>query len=204
MKNIILCLPVLLLLLGCGAASSDTPPQNFSPQSEKGLIIGTITFDSDKPQYDIYRFFYNATSGDKKFKKRNAGKFIIKAREENVRGFNGDFNDKKTYLFVIEREPGSYAFDQYNYLTHIGPSGTVNSSKKFAIPFEIKKGEIGYVGELEFFGTAEPGSPRIIVSDKLSRDLFEFKKKFPEINWDSAANKTAKSGNTGDGMISFQ
>lgn len=204
MKNPIILLPILLLLLGCSATTPDTAPQSFDASSEKGLAIGTITFEGDKPVNDIYRFFYESTSGDKKFKKRNAGKILIKAREGSTPAFNGDFNYKKSYLFVIEREPGQYAFNQYNYLNHIGPTGVVSSSSKFAIPFEIKKGNISYIGDFTYVDNAQPGTPRIIISDNNARDLPEFKKKFPAINWDAAQNNTVKSGNSGNGTIAFQ
>lgn len=204
MKAFYLFLPVLLLLAGCNSVLSDKAPKTFSTASNNGLVIGTLTFNEDVPKNDIYRFFYNAQSESKSFRRKNAGKIMIKARENNTRGFSGDFNNSKTYLFVIERQPGPYAFTEYNMLNHIGATGQVSFSKKFAIPFEVQSGKIAYMGEMEFFGKAEPTSARIVVSDQYSRDLPEFKKKFPQINWDDAANKTVKSGDTGEGMVEFK
>lgn len=205
MKAPYILLPLLLLFIGCGSASSDKVPETFTSASQKGLAAGTITFESPMPKNDIYRFFYEATSGDKKFKNANAGKIIIKARNgENQSGFNGDFNNKQTYLFVIEREPGTYAFNQYSYLDHIGPNGMVNASKLFAIPFEIKKGEVTYLGELSYNDLAEVGTPRLVVYGRYDRDLAEFKKKYPNIDWSLAADKTAKSGNNGGGIVDFR
>jgi len=195
----------MLLLTSCKSASTDAmPATTYTPSPEKGVAIATITFEGDTPVNDIYRFFYNAQSGDKSFKKRNAGKILISGRENKGKGFNGDFNDKKSYLVVIEREPGSYAFTQYSYLDHLGSNGMVSSSKLFAIPFEIKKGEITYVGELDYKDVAEKGSARIFVADYFSRDLQEFKKKYPSVNWDAAINRTPKSGNNGEGIIDFR
>lgn len=203
MKLYYLLLAFAFVLTGC-KGGSDKVPETFNDASDKGLIVGTITFDNDKPQNDIYRFFYEPVSGDKKFIKRNSGKVLIKGREKNVRGFNGDFNDKRTYIFVAEREPGSYAFIQYNYLNHIGPSGMVSFSDKYAIPFEVKKGEITYVGEMEFLTAAIPGTPRIIVSSSMARDLAELKKKYPGINWETAIDRTPKTGDTGAGIVEFR
>jgi len=205
MKFSYILLPLFLLLIGCNAASNDAAPATaFTPSADKGLAIATITFEGDIPVNDIYRFFYNATSGDKKFKKQNAGKILISGRQNKEKGFNGDFNNKKSYLVVIERKPGSYAFTQYSYLDHIGSNGMVSSSKLFAIPFEIKKGEITYVGELDYKDLAEKGSPRIFVADYYTRDIPEFKKKYPAVNWDAAVNGTPKSGNNGEGIIDFR
>jgi len=205
MKFSYILLPLLLLLTGCNSASTDAAKATaFTPSAEKGLAIATITFEGDTPVNDIYRFLYNAQSGDKSFKKRNAGKIIINGRPKNGKGFNGDFNDKRSYLVVIEREPGSYAFTQYTYLDHLGSNGIVSSSKLFSIPFEIKKGEITYLGELDYKDVVERGTPRIFVADYYTRDLPEFKKKYPAVNWDSAVNRTPKTGNTGDGIVDFR
>ena len=194
---------MFLLLLACGGASDKTPT-TFDASSDKGMAIGTITFEGDAPRNDIYRFFYSPVSGDKKFIKKNDGKIQILGRAKDSRGYNGDFNNKQTYLFVIEREPGNYAFTEYNYLTHIGYSGMVNNSRKFAIPFEVKKGEVAYIGEFTYVENAEPGIPRIIVSNNMARDLPEFKKKYQGINWDMAGDKTVKTGDTGNGLVDFR
>jgi hypothetical protein len=204
MKTRYLLFILSIIAVSCNSASGDTAPKAFSKESEKGLIIGTLTFDSDEPKNDIYRFFYYPESTDKKFKKQNDGKIMIKARVDGKRGFNGDFNDKKSYLFIIERDPGKYAFTEYNFLNHIGETGMVNYSSKFAIPFEVKKGEINYIGEITFHSYAEPGSPRITVSDNYSRDIQELKNKYSQIDWDNSHNKTVKSGDTGNGLVEFK
>lgn len=203
MKVAYILLSLVLLVTGCKSAPADVASTSFTPSPEKGIAIATLTFEGDKPVNEIYRFFYNAQSNDKAFKKRNAGKVVINGREVKD-SFNGDFNNKKTYLVVIEREPGSYAFTQYSYLDHKGSNGMVSSSKLFAIPFEIKKGEITYIGELDYKDVAEKGSPRIYVADYYNRDLPEFKKKYPSVDWDKAVNKSVKQGDTGGGIVDFR
>lgn len=198
---VLLALP--FFIAGCNSTAVNKTPETFTATSQNGIAVGTITFEGDKPVNDIYRFFYKALSTDKKFNKRNSGKIEIKARENNERNFNGDFNDKKTYLFIIEQEPGSYAFNQYNYLDHIGANGMVSFSKEFSIPFEIKKGEIAYIGELNYKDKAEKGTPRIFVSGNFSRDIEEFKKKFPNTKWDTATDKTVRKGDGGNGIVEF-
>lgn len=202
MKYILLALA--LIILGCNSTSIDGAPETFDSNSENGLAIGTITFAEDVPVNDIYRFFYEPTSGDNKFKRKNNGKVLINARKSSRNGSSGGFNNGKTYLFVIELEPGTYAFNQYNYLNHIGYTGMVTSSKKFAVPFAAEKGSIHYIGELNYYDKAEPGSPKIIISDKFERDIEQFRSKFPNINWNAALNKTVLSGDTGEGIIDFE
>ncbi|MCR5862966.1 hypothetical protein LRS05_12840 [Flavobacterium sp. J372] len=148
-------------------------------------------------------FFYEPVTTDKKIRKKNSGRIIIKAREGNTRSYTGDFNEKKTYLFMIEAQPGNYAFTQYNYLDHIGYSGMVTSSQKFSIPFTVSAGTINYIGELSYNDMAQPGSPRIIVGTNVERDLPEFRKKYTNINFDAVTNNPVKSGNTGNGIILF-
>lgn len=194
---------LFLLVVGCKTVVPDVIPATYQPSQEKGLAIATLTFEGGKPVNDIYRFFYSPQNGDKKFQKQNAGKVIINSRE-NKDTFNGDFNNGQTYLIVIEREPGMYAFTQYNYLDRIGSNGMVSSSRLFAIPFEIKKGEITYIGEMSYKDIAEKGTPRIYIADYFNRDLPEFRKKYPSVNWDKARNETVKKGDTGGGIIDFR
>lgn len=191
------------VLASCRPAAADEVPATFNAGAENGLAVGTITFEGDAPRNDIYRFFYEPTEGDSKLIKRNDGKIEIRSRIKNQRAYNGDFNGKKTYLFIINRPPGKYAFTQYNYLNHIGYTGMVNSSKEFAIPFEIKKGQVTYVGELTYAENAEPGTPRIFIADEFNRDIEEFRKKFSGIDWNLTQNKTVTSGNAGGGIIYF-
>lgn len=205
MKKLLYLIFVALAAAACKSAKDDTPIQTFSTSSNTGLVIGTITFNgNEKPDNDIYRFFYEPVTTDKKVRKKNSGRIVIKAREGNNRSYTGDFNDKKTYLFIIEAQPGKYAFTQYNYLDHIGYSGMVTSSSKFSIPFTVSAGMINYIGELSYNDLAQPGAPRIVVSTSIDRDLPEFRKKFPGINFDLALNNPVKSGDTGNGIIEFR
>ena len=194
-------LPILLLIIGCKSASSEKPVEAFSSTSENGLAVGTITFESDAPKNDIYRFLYKPTSDDKKFIKKNEGKVEIKARDGKKRAFKGDFANGQSYTFVIERAPGKYNFTQHTVLDGLGSMGNVNFSKVYGIPFEIKKGEITYLGELSYNDLAQPGSPRIVVYGRFERDLAELKKKYPNIDWKLASDKTPKTGNKGEGEI---
>lgn len=205
MKKLFILIPAFLLLVSCGSnQTTEASPVTIAPSAEKGLAVGTITFEADTPVNEIYRFFYNATSGDKKFQKANAGKIVITARQKEGKGFAGEFGNQKSYLVVIEREAGSYAFTQYTYLNRLGPTGEVSYSNPFSIPFDIKKGGITYFGELNYVDQAVKGTPRIFVADYFDRDMAEFKKKYPSLGWDSAENKTAKTGNTGEGTVDFR
>lgn len=194
-------LPLLLLIMGCKSTSVDKPVAAFSASSENGLAVGTITFESEAPKNDIYRFLYKPTSDDKKFIKKNEGKIEIKARNGKKRGFTGDFANGQSYTFVIERAPGKYNFFQHTVLSGLGSMGNVNFSKEYGIPFEIKKGEITYLGELSYNDLAQPGAPRIVVYGRFDRDLSELKKKYPNIDWKLASDKTPASGNKGEGDI---
>lgn len=204
MKKILL-VAFACLAISCGSKQTyDASPATTTLPTDKGLAIGTITFEGDVPVNEIYRFFYEPTSADKKFRKNNSGKIVFNTPHKTNTGWNGDFGNKKSYLVVIEREAGSYAFNRYTYLNRLGPTGEVSYSNEFAIPFEIKKGAITYFGEINYVDKAVKGSPRIYVADYLQRDLKEFKEKYPNIKWENTENKTPKSGNTGEGTIDFR
>jgi len=204
MKKIFLFLATTVLI-SCGSKQTyDASPATVALPSEKGLAIGTITFEGDVPVNEIYRFFYEPTSGDKKFKNNNSGKIIFNTPHKTNTGWNGDFSNKKSYLVIIEREPGSYAFNRYTYLNRLGPTGEVSYSNEFAITFDIKKGGITYFGEITYVDKAVKGSPRIFVADYLQRDLEQFKTKYPNVLWENTENKIPKSGNTGEGTVDFR
>lgn len=203
MKTLAALTAAVFFMAGCTSKKSVGTPDNINDVPEKGIAIGTITFEGDVPYNDIYRFFYEPVSGSKKFIRHNKGKIEIKARVKNDPAYNGDFNNKKTYLFVIQQEPGEYALTQYNYLDHIGYTGTVYNSEKFSLPFEIKKGQTNYIGELTYVENVKPGSPRIYIWDKYERDLEEFRKKYPDYNWSNSTDNTIKKGNDGGGIIEF-
>lgn len=204
MKRFTLYLALLLSLLIVSCKThQEANPEEFKEASGNGLVIGTLTFDSDKPANDIYRIFFEPTTGDKRFIRKNKGRIFIKARDKKGKALNGDFNNKHTYLFAFELKPGKYEFNQYNYLNNIGYTGLVSSSSKFSIPFTIESGTIAYVGELIYHDKPEPDMPKIIVQDNYQRDMEEFEKKFPGAEWSRAENMTVKKGDTGDGIISF-
>ena len=204
MKSLYILLTVVLFT-SCSSSHTDKVPEKFDTNSQKGIAVGTLTFDADMPKNDIYRFFYEPVSTtDKKFIRKNKGKVMVKARIKNDRGFNGDFNDKKTYLFVIEADPGQYAFIDYAMLNHIGEMGTMSFSRPFSIPFEVKKGEIAYIGELTYHQEAGQDEPKISVSDNFDRDINELKTKFPAIDWNKSYNKTVKAGENANCLIEFK
>jgi hypothetical protein len=204
MKKLALLLFTTIILTACAPKPGNSAPESFTAASSTGLAIGTITFEGDVPVNDIYRFFYEGQTADKKFNKQNSGKITINGRTSGKSMFNGDFNEQKTYLFVLELQPGSYAFTKYNYLDHIGPQGSLSNSGTFAIPFEVKAGQITYMGEMSYVDKAAKGDPVLFVADYFSRDLPEFKTKYPNIDWQKAENKTPKTGNTGNGIVDFR
>lgn len=204
MKKSLLALLSVLFLSCASKTDYAASPEKYPTDAEKGIAIGTLTFEGDIPVNEIYRFFYEPTGNDKAFKNKNAGKIIINTPHKSGEGWNGDFGNRKTYLVVIEREPGTYAFNKYSYLNRLGPTGEVSYSKDFAIPFEIKKGAVTYFGELNYIDKAVKGTPRIFVADYLERDIKEFEKKYPELKGKKVENNTPRSGNTGEGTVDFR
>lgn len=203
MKKLFILFPILCFISSCSTRDTTGTPETIDNNPEMGMAIGTITFEGDRPVNDIYRFFYEPTKGDKKFIRKNKGKIEIKARVNNESAYNGDFNNSKTYLFVIQQLPGEYAFTQYNYLDRIGYTGMVYNSDEFSLPFTIQKNKVHYIGEFTYSENAAPGSPRLFIWDKFDRDRKEFLEKYSKYNWDNITNKTISKGDDGGGIISF-
>ena len=57
--------------------------------------------------------------------------------------------------------------------------------------FEVKKGEIAYLGELQLNHEAGLQTPQ--VANQYKRDILEFKKRSAFVNWDTAVNKSEQA-----------
>ncbi len=155
--------------------------------TEKGLIFGTITFPEEKLRFDGIYLNLNYISDVVKIHKKFSDKIKI-GPTMLKRKHNGELDNGRTYLFVMEEEPGQY---EINYLrltifkiTDHATNDTHVSG--FSIPFEVKKGEIKYIGNINIdeYGSINPWM--ITVRDQFERDKNAMKERQKMVNWDAA------------------
>lgn len=72
---------------------------------------------------------------------------------------------------------------------------TYKATKDFSLPFEVKKGEILYLGDMIIDIKKFIKSGNLIHwVDNSERELSEFKEKFPKIDWELFRNHTIREG----------
>jgi hypothetical protein len=163
---------ILILVQSCAVASLPSEPMNFSKSSEKGLLVGSVTFPTNSPNFNGY--FFRLTNN-------TSQEFQIDRNQ------SGQLDEGRTYLFAIEREVGVAEIPSvrlFNNSVMIAGQYDVRTGG-FSIPYEIKKGEITYIGNITFNDYAKKGDSVVGLENKFARDIEELKKLQPSIDWTS-------------------
>ena len=192
-QNLLPTIVILLFALFYFSYSSyaqrlpEEPLRFHKDYTENGLIFGSITFPNNQMRFDNYNLLINYVTSDKKLRRKYSNKIRIDPTMFIGKHY-GELNGGKTYLFVIEQNPGQYdipnvkfttfkLFDyapQYNYVTG------------FSIPFAVIKGEITYIGEININEYSLKGEKVISITDQFDRDKNALKEKFTMVNWNLA------------------
>lgn len=179
---------ILMVMQACTVASSAVSSQlTFSPFSETGLIVGSVSFPETKPTSNMYFPLIKSLDSDEKAAKKNSGEFIISPEQIVRLKHKGQLEDGKTYLFAIPRKPGHYDLSHVRY-ANMGFAGNSRTSLSggFSIPFEVKKGEIVYIGDLFIDEYASKTDTMIYLKDNFERDIQGLKVLKPAFDWQNA------------------
>lgn len=171
---------IFYLVQGCAVASLPTETMSFSKTSEKGLLVGSVTFPTDRPNFNGY--FFRLTNNT--------------SQEFQVdRSQSGQLDEGRTYLFAIERPVGVSEIPSVRLFHNSGMIAGQYDVRTggFSIPYEIKKGEITYIGNITFNDYAKKGDTVVGLKNEFERDIQALKNIQPSIDWNSAVNdKTRK------------
>jgi hypothetical protein len=182
---LILC-SSLFLIQSCAVESFPSKPITFNKDSsEKGLLVGSVTFPQEKARFNGYYFRLTGNT---------SAEFQIKPAQISKLKHKGQIDGGKTYLFIIERPVGKYEIPSVRLF---GNSGMIamQSTKYvggFSIPYEIKKGEITYIGNINFNEYAEKGEKIITLENKYNRDIEALKTLQPSIDWKDVKNDESR------------
>lgn len=157
--------------------------------TENGLLFGTITFPDDKMRFDNYTFPIVYISPDKKLQRKYTKNLRIDPTMFVGKHY-GELDGGRTYLFVLEKVPGLYnlssakftIFKLFDYAPQYKNVSTVTSN------FEVNKGEIIYIGNININEYANKGERVINFEDKFERDKKAMKDLYKMVNWDLAKN----------------
>jgi len=178
----------LLLIQGCDMSKSAVNSQlNFNNFSGNGLVVGSISFPTINPTANGYNTTIKSLDLNEKIAKKNTTWISIRPAQL-VRGrHKGELEGGKTYLYAIERIPGKYNLSRISF-TYMGFGGYVAtaSASGFSVPFDVKAGQITYVGDLFIDEYASKNDTMIFLKDNFDRDIEGLRKLKPAFDWGNA------------------
>ena len=174
----------------CGVVTSIPyePIQFDKSTSENGLIFGSITFPTEKAKFNGYFIQISNTNPDKKISQKNSTQIRFVPQQIIRMKHDGQLENGKTYLFVLERKAGNYEIPFLRLFTNYGYSTRDTSINGFNLPFELKKGEIKYIGNIKLDESLQSNIHPVQLSNNFARDVEAIRKLQPSVNWNDAIN----------------
>lgn len=178
MKNIlyISIIAILTIFYSCKTNGLNLETTNFTKDSRRGLLVGSITFDSEPK----YRFYYIRLTDD-------ATSFQVVIDRKNT----GQLDNGKTYLFTAEMprcksHVTAIIVNRKEDVNFLLQANTIFSG--FYIPYEIKRGQITYLGNI----ILNESSKEVKLSNKFQQDINELKRMKPNIDWTRVNNDSLR------------
>ncbi len=154
--------------------------------TENGLVFGTISFPQIKQRFDGY-FLWISCKEDGDISWKSCGKISMRPQMFKAK-HNGELDGGKTYIFAMEKPPGQYNITGIRLsILKVGQYVSKDTDVPgFTIPFDVKKGEIIYIGNININEYALKGEELITVDDKFEKDKNSLKNLQKMVNWDAA------------------
>ena len=155
--------------------------------TKNGLIFGNITFPNEKMRFDNYNLLLNCINLNQKLRKKNSNKIRIDSTMFIGKHYR-ELQAGTTYLFVMEKETGQYDISSVKFTTFklFDHAPQYDYVSGFSIPFNISKGEITYIGEININEYALKSETVTTLTDQFERDKNAVKERFKMGNWDLA------------------
>lgn len=151
----VVLISTVVLMQSCAMNALPVGEMKFNPSSEKGLLIGSVTFPNDKAAALYGYYFFRLTNNT--------------SQEVHIdRTKPGELDNGRTYLFAIERPVGKSEIPSVRLA-----NGRIGG---FSIPYEIKKGEVTYLGNILFNDHAKKGDVIVAYKNSFERDVQQLKK----------------------------
>lgn len=163
----------------CAISAIPTEELLFRDHYKDGLIIGSITFPTERARFNNYHFQLYSLDN-----KQNTRHFNIAPQQLVKMKHNGELDNGLTYLFAIRVPVGSYELNKISFIANgvfVSSIGVANTS----FPFISEKGKITYFGNLFIDEYASNKEILIIQTYQGIRDLEKFKSLYPNIEWDN-------------------
>ena len=188
---LIFILLTVFLIQSCAVSALSSEPMRFRKETaENGLIIGSITFPKEKARFNGYFIRVSGKDSDEKIAKKNSTEIQISPEQIWKMKHKGELDNGLTYLFAIERPEGKYEIPSIRLFTNSGIAALqrTNYSGSFSIPFDVKKGEITYVGNIIFNEYADENDTLVSYKNNFEKDINAIKSIQPSVDWSKAVN----------------
>ena len=149
----LLILTLLFIIQSCAVSTMQSEKMTFNAKvATNGLIFGSFTFPNQKARFNGYSLRLTYKSTDKKISKINSTEIQFNPADITKVKHRGQLDGGLTYLFAIERPEGDYEFSGIRLFTNSGVALLQRNDNLngFLIPFKVNKGEITYVGNINF------------------------------------------------------
>ena len=164
-------------------------------ETKNGLIFGSITFPKSKAKFNGYFLKLNYKSNDSKLSEKNSSEIYFNPEQFFRMKHNGELDNGLTYLFAIERPEGDYEFCRIRLFENNGIQilNREYNLEGFSIPFSVKKGEISYVGNVNFNEYDLENEKAFSDNNNFEKDLAGIKKAQIYVYWDVSNNDTTRN-----------
>ena len=172
----LLFLLTMLFLNSCVSVKlpSKEIPKDIEMSNDEGIVIGAISIDKRNYTNGAY-FYYGNEYGSEDDK---PGIVSIVPPQTWYVHFEPDLfdGDKAVHYFKIKRKLGKYQFFARRTFKN-GYQAAETITYEINMPFEIEKGKIKYIGEINC-----KRDQSYEINDKSERDIPKLKQMFPTIN----------------------
>lgn len=180
-----------LLIFCCSIVASSASAQQitFNPKkTDNGLIFGSLTFPQEKAKFNGYFLQISYKSTDPKLARKNFKEIRFSPAQIIRMKHKGNLDNGLTYLFTIERPAGDYEISGIRLFSNSGFAVLQRNDNigGFSIPFTVNKGEILYVGNIQFNEYAAENETVFSYQNNFEKDLSGIKEIQPFVYWDAA------------------
>jgi hypothetical protein len=168
-------------------------PITFQPQkTSNGLIFGSLSFPKEKARFNGYFLKVQCISSDSKIARKNSKEIHFSPKQIFKMQHKGELDQGLTYLFQLELPEGDYEISEIRLFSNSGFAVLQRNDlmKGFSIPFKLQKGQIRYVGNLNFDEYAETDKQLITYKNEFQKDFDAIKIIQPYVFWNNAINDT--------------
>lgn len=187
-RIVLLLIVIIPFFQSCGVVTSiPYEPIVFRKETTKnGLIFGSITFPNEKAKFNGYFLKIVMNDSIKKVSDKNSIEIRFIPEQILKMKHDGQLENGKTYLFVLERREGKYIIPGINLFNNYGYSTRSTFIDGFSIPFDVKKGEINYIGNIIFDENMSTNEHPVKINNNFKRDVDAIAKIQPSVDWRNA------------------